>query len=241
AYLDEVYEETVRAFNLAEAYRMPVYLLIDEVIGHLSERVEIPPDESLQIVDRTPPSVPPEEYLPYDSSKSDVPPMASYFSGYRFHMTGLNHDSSGFPTTTQAICHAENVRMMRKVTANLSKIEKFEEYLTEDAKIGVVAFGSTARAAVVSVSDARQNGIQAGLFRPITLWPFPEEAVRQLASHCRTIIVAEANLGQLIYEVERVVRGECEVVGVQKVGGVPIYPAEILDKIIAVNSSWRND
>ncbi|MFN3821952.1 MAG: 2-oxoacid:acceptor oxidoreductase subunit alpha [bacterium] len=231
AYLDEVYTETIRAFNLAEKYRMPVFLLIDEVIAHLSERVEIPAPEEIEIINRTPPSVPPEEYLPYDTRFGDVPPMAAYFSGYRFHMTGLNHDQTGFPTTAQSICHAENSRLLRKVSDNLKDILNWEEVMTEDADIGIVSFGSTARSAMVALYEARERGINVGMIRPITLWPFPEEPTFKLAQRVKAIIVAEANLGQLIYEVERVVKGQCSVLGVQKVGGVPIYPDEILKTI----------
>lgn len=232
AYLDEVYTETVRAFNLAERFRMPVFVLIDEVIGHLSERLEIPDPSELEIIDRVGPNVPPEEYIPYDSSQSDVPPMAAYFSGYRFHMTGLNHDRTGFPTTTQSICHSENVRSMRKVEDHIAEIEKFENYLTDDAEIGIITFGSSARAAIVAIDDARQRGVKVGMLRPLTLWPFPEQAAFELSKHCKTIIVPEANLGQLIYEVQRVTKGNSEVVGVNKVGGVPIYPGEVFDKIV---------
>lgn len=231
SYLDEVYTETVRSFNLAEKYRLPVFLLLDEVIAHLSERVEIIPPEELEIIDRTPPSVPPEEYIPYDTRFGDIPPMASYFSGYRFHMTGLNHDQTGFPTTVQAICHAENERLLRKVEANRDDILRWEEIMTNDAEIGIVSFGSSARSAMVALYEARQKGIRVGMVRPLTLWPFPEKPVSQLAQRVKGLIVAEANLGQLIYEVQRVACGVCPVVGVHKVGGVPIYPQEILSKI----------
>lgn len=231
AYLDEVYTETIRAFNLAERFRTPVFVLIDEVIGHLSERVEIPDPSEITLLDRPRPTVGPDEYIPYDSSQSDVPPLADYFSGYRFHMTGLNHDRTGFPTTDPKICQAENVRLIRKVEANIAEIEKFEETHLEDAEIVIVAFGSTARAAAVAIRDARGQGIKVGLFRPLTLWPFPEERMKQLAAQAKGIIVAEANLGQLVYEVDRLVVGKCKIARVNKVGGVPIYPGEVFAKI----------
>jgi len=231
SYLDEVYMETIRAFNLAEILRMPVYVLIDEVLGHLSERLEIPDPSEYELLERPRPTVPPDEYQPYDSSRGDVPEMADYFTGYRWHTTGLNHDYTGFPTTDPAICQAEEERMERKVTNNIDKIEKYEEYMTEDAEIGVVSYGSTARAAMVAVNDARERGIKAGLLRPITLWPFPEEAARNLGQKVKCMIVPEANLGQMIYEVERVASCSGPVVGVNRIGGVPIYPGEILRKI----------
>jgi len=232
AYLDEVYTETVRAFNLAEKYRTPVFLLLDEVLGHLSERVEIPFADELEIIDRHRPDMNKREYFPFDSSKEEVPPLADYYTGYRYHATGLNHDHTGFPTTDPALCQRENQRLMDKVEHHLDELVKYEEFMLGDAEIGVIAFGSTARAARVAVSNAREKGIKVGLLRPITLWPFPEKACLKLAEHCpKGIIVAEANLGQIIFEVERHARNGIPVVGVQKVGGVPIYPAEILTKI----------
>lgn len=232
AYLDEVYRETIRAFNLAERFRMPVFVLLDEVIGHLSERVEIPDPSEYTLIDRPRPTVPPEDYLPYDTSKGDVPPMADYFTGYRWHTTGLNHDSTGFPTTDPNICQREELRMINKVMHHLDEVEKYEEYLTDDAEIGIIAFGSSARASYVAVNDAREKGIKVGLLRPITLWPFPEEAAQRLSQKAlKGIIVPEANLGQLIYEVQRTAGCKTKVVGVNKVGGVPIYPREVLTKI----------
>jgi len=235
AYLDEVYTETIRAFNLAEKYRTPVFIMIDEVIGHLSERLDLPNDDEILIVDRIRPTVPPDQYLPYDTSNGDVPPLADYFSGYRFHMTGLNHDRSGFPTTDPATCQRENERLMRKVDANLDDIIRFETTFTDDADIIVIAFGSSARAAAVAVADARDKGIKAGLFRPLTLWPFPEKEVREFAVRVKGLVVPEANLGQLVFEIERLVEGKCPISRVNKVGGVPIYPGEVLAQIEAIN------
>jgi 2-oxoglutarate ferredoxin oxidoreductase subunit alpha len=233
AYLDEVYTETIRAFNLAEKYRTPVFILIDEVIGHLSERVEIPDPSEYTLIDRVRPTVPPEEYYPYDTSFGDVPPLADYFSGYRFHMTGLNHDRSGFPTTDPTICQRENERIMRKVEADIDNITSLEETYLDDAEIVVIAFGSSARAAAVAIEDARAKGIKAGMLRLLTLWPFPEKQVKAISGRVKGIIVPEANLGQMIYEVDRVVAGACPLKRVNKVGGVPIYPGEVLAQIEA--------
>jgi len=234
AYLDEVYTETIRAFNLAEQLRTPVFVLIDEVIGHLSERVEVPDPSEYKLIDRLRPTVGPDKYKPYDTSFGDVPPLADYFSGYRFHMTGLNHDATGFPTTDPATCQRENERLMNKVESRLEEILKYEETDLADAEIAVIAFGSSARAAAVAIRDARAKGIKAGMLRPLTLWPFPEERTRQLAKQVRGIVVAEANLGQLVFEVERLVAGNCKIERVNKVGGVPIYPGEVLAKIEAL-------
>jgi len=231
SYMDEVYWEMIRAFNLAERFRVPVFVLLDEVIGHLSERLEIPDPSEYELVERPRPTVPPEEYLPYDATKGDTPPMADYFTGYRWHTTGLNHDSTGFPTTNQKICQFDEERMLNKVYDHIDEFEKYEEVEMEDAEICIVTFGSTARAARIALRDARERGIKVGMLRPITFWPFPEKALRDIGHKVKGIIVPEANLGQLIYEVERLAGCNGPIVGVQKVGGVPIYPGEIMANI----------
>ncbi len=235
AYLDEIYTETIRAFNLAEKFRTPVVILLDEVIGHMAEKVDIPNPSEYEVVDRVRPTCPPEEYGPFDSSESDVPPLADYFSGYRFHITGLNHDIKGFPTTDPDHVQAEERRMLGKINNHLDEIEKYVLTETDDAEILIVSFGSTARAAAVALRDARDRGIKVGMLRPITLWPFPDSTLREISMNAKRVVVPEANLGQLIFEVERLVSDKVEVVGVQKVGGIPIYPAEILEKIVEVN------
>jgi len=231
AYMDEIFRGTVRAFNLAEKYRVPVIILLDEILGHMHEGYEIPDD--FEIIDRAKPDVPPEEYFPYDDSKGDVPPLAPFFTGYRYNVTGLNHDKSGFPTTNPELIQRDMERQRRKLYANLDDILWYDEYKLDDAEIGLVAFGSMGRSAQVAVDLAREQGIKAGLFRPITLWPFPEEKVQQLAEQVDTILVPEMNLGQLILEVERCVHGKANVEGVNKVGGLPIEPPEILEAIKA--------
>ncbi len=231
AYMDEIFRGTVRAFNLAEKYRVPVIILLDEILGHMHEGYEIP--EDFEIIDRAKPDVPPEEYFPYDDSKGDVPPLAPFFTGYRYNVTGLNHDKSGFPTTNPELIQRDMERQRRKLYANLDDILWYDEYKLDDAEIGLVAFGSMGRSAQVAVDLAREQGIKAGLFRPITLWPFPEEKVQQLAEQVDTILVPEMNLGQLVLEVERCVHGKANVEGVNKVGGLPIEPPEILEAIKA--------
>lgn len=231
AYLKEIYLEVIRAFNMSEKYRTPVTVLIDEVLGHMSEGVVLPKPEELEIVNRVKPTVPPEEYYPFDTSFGDVPPMAAYFEGYRFHITGLNHDKTGFPTTSPDICNAEERRMLRKIDANIKDIEKFEFTMFDDADIAVVSFGHTARAAKVAIKEARKLGIKAGLFRPITVWPFPTEHLRAHRSHIKAVVVPEMNLGQMITETQRTFGPDIPQYGVNAVGGVPIEPHEIFNKI----------
>jgi 2-oxoglutarate ferredoxin oxidoreductase subunit alpha len=227
----EVYTETIRAFNLAEKYRTPVIVLLDEVLGHMSEGVVLPKTEEITIVDRVKPSVSPDKYYPFDTSFGDVPPMAAYFEGYRFHVTGLNHDKTGFPTTNPAVVQADEERMERKIAAHIADIEKYEEVKTKGIEILLVAFGSSARAAKVALADARKEGIKVGLLRPITVWPFPLEEVRNFRGKIKAAIVPEMNLGQMRGEVEKALGPDIPVHGVNRVGGVPIEPNEILQKI----------
>jgi len=233
--IQEIFTETVRAFNLAEKYRMPVQILFDEIVGHMRERIEYPEPGELEVIDRAKPDVSPEDYKPYDSSKGDIPPLASFGSEYRFHVTGLNKAADGFPTTKPDLVDAEERRQIRKVEANRKDIEKNEEYMTEDAEVLIFAFGSTSRSARYAVNELRKEGIKAGLFRPITLWPFPEERIAALGKQVKGMVVAEMNLGQMIYEVERVTKGSCKLEGAFRVDGEPITPAQIMEKVKEVN------
>jgi 2-oxoglutarate ferredoxin oxidoreductase subunit alpha len=227
----EIFTETVRAFNLAEKYRMPVQVLFDEIVGHMRERIVFPEPGELEVIDREAPEDGPESYKPYDATKGQVPPLASFGSGYKFHVTGLNKASDGFPTTKAEYVDAEERRQVAKVKDNAADIEKNEEYLTEDAEVIIWAYGSTSRSARYAVNELRSAGIKAGLFRPITLWPFPEKRTAELAKQAKAIVVAEMNLGQMVYEVERVARGACVVVHEGRVDGEPVNPGQIMKKV----------
>lgn len=231
ASVQELFTETVRAFNLAEKFRTPVTVMPDEIIGHMRERVVFPEPGELEVVDRATPSVPPGEYRPYDTGFGDVPPLAAFGSGYRFHVTGLNKAEDGFPTTRAEIVQAEEERQVRKIEDAIDEIVTWEEYLLEDAEIAIVAFGSTARSARYAVNEARKNGIKAGLFRIITYWPFPEKQISALASQVKAIITPEMNLGMTLHEVRRCVDGKAPVSGIFRVDGEPIGPGQILDRI----------
>jgi 2-oxoglutarate ferredoxin oxidoreductase subunit alpha len=230
-YVQEIFSETVRAFNLAEKYRTPVIVAFDEIIGHMREKIEIPDKGVLEVVDRKRPTCPPAEYMPFDESKGDVPPVADFFSGYRQHITGLNHASDGFPVNASPRIHTDEMRLIRKVEANRKDIIRYEEYLLDDAEVAVFAYGVSGRSGKNAVEQARAAGIKAGLFRPLTIWPFPEEQVAELASRVRAIVVPELSLGQIIYEVDRCAKGKCKVEGIYRVDGDPINPTQILDKI----------
>lgn len=231
ASVQELFEETVRAFNLAEKYRTPVMIMPDEIIAHMRERIVFPEPGELEVINRTAPSVPPEKYKPYDTSFGDVPPLAAFGSGYKFHVTGLNKMQDGFPTTKAEVVQAEEERQVRKVEANKADIMKWEEYQCADAEIIIVAFGSTSRSARYAVDQARKQGIKAGLFRLITFWPFPEERLLELSKQVKAFITPEMNLGMSHGVVKAAVEGNAPVLGIFRVDGEPINPDQILDKM----------
>ncbi|GAB7027256.1 2-oxoacid:acceptor oxidoreductase subunit alpha [Geotalea toluenoxydans] len=231
ASVQEIFEETVRAFNLAEKYRTPVMVMPDEIVAHMRERIVFPEPGELKVIDRTAPSVSPDQYKPYDTKFGDVPPLAAFGSGYRFHVTGLNKAEDGFPTTKAALVQAEEERQVRKVDANIDDIVTFEEYMLDDAEVAIVAFGSTSRSARFAVNEARKAGIKVGLFRIKTFWPFPDKQIKALASKVKAIITPEMNLGMCTIEVQRCAEGKAPVHGIFRVDGEPINPGQILDKI----------
>ena len=227
----EVYEQTIRAFNLAEALRTPVVVLYDETVGHLMETVDVPDPGSLKLVDRKwADGGAGEKFLPFKHTDDHVPVMARPGDGNRCHMTGLTHGENGFPTQNPA----EVTRVMRRLLGKLDHhrdlVAAYQALECDDAEVLVVAFGITARAAQRAVKTARSNGINAGLFRPITLWPFPEEPFVEIASKARSIIVAEMNAGQLSLEIERLCGGD-RIARINRIDGEPIEPGEILGKI----------
>jgi 2-oxoglutarate ferredoxin oxidoreductase subunit alpha len=226
----ESFELTVRAVNLSEKFRTPVILLLDEVIGHVNERVELP--ESVEIVDRKGPDVPPDKYKPFRHTDDMIPPMAAYATnGYRFHVTGLHHDETGFPTNNPVEIEKLNLRLHAKIERNRDEIVEVVETFCEDAEIGVFAYGATSRAAHQAVREARARGIKVGLLRPRTIWPFPDKEVRRLAQRVRAIVVPEMNLGMLAHEVEWAAAGATRVVPVMRVDGQPLSPQQVLEAI----------
>jgi 2-oxoglutarate ferredoxin oxidoreductase subunit alpha len=231
ASVKEAFEATVLCFNFAERFRTPVILLMDEIVGHMREKIEIPDGSEIEIVNRKKPSVPPEEYLPYGNDPSDIPAMADFGEGYRYHVTGLNHDEKGYPTSKASVVAAQEARLLRKVERYKDEIIKYEEVNLEGAEVAVFAFGSVARSAKLAILEAKEMGIKAGLFRPLTLWPFPEAEVEELARRVKWIVVAEMNLGQMVYEVERCARGRAQIARVNRADGEPISPDQILERI----------
>jgi len=226
----EAFQFTVTAFNFSERYRTPVILLLDEVIGHMRERIDLADFENVATVERTGTDVPPEWYKPYGDTISDVPPMANFGSGYRYHITGLFHDQMGYPTQRLDEIDPWIERVHRKIDRNRHQIVLTEEEGIEDAKTVVIAYGATARSARHAVAMARQRRHKVGLVTLLTLWPVAEDVICRVAHTARRIIVPEMNLGQMALEVERLA-GRHKVTRVNRANGEMVTPQMILDAI----------
>ena len=229
----ECFDLTVRAFNAADQYRVPVFIMMDEVVGHMTERVVIPPADELPVFERKGPKFPPGEQIFYSYAPDEdlVPPIAHAGDGYKVHMTGLTHDERGYPALN-AVAHDKLVnRLVDKIRLNAADIEMYEEIDTDDADTVVVSFGCTARSAIQAVKEARQEGIKCGMIRLVTIWPFPETRIRDLieAGNVKRFIVPEVNLGQLRREVERLTH--LPVLRLNHAGGAMPTPNEILELI----------
>jgi len=229
AYVQEILSETVRAFNLSEKYRTPVFILYDEIVGHMREPIIIPEPGELEVIDRERPACPPEEYFPYDP-KYEIPPLAPFGEGYRYHVTGLNHREDGFPTNDPKLIDQGNRKIISKIENHKDDICKNEALFTEDAEVLVFAYGSTARSASFSVRKAREKGIKAGLLRALTIWPFPDKALREAAKGAKAVVVPEMNLGQISEEIKKFLPG-MKIEGIHRVDGEPINPAQITEVI----------
>jgi 2-oxoglutarate ferredoxin oxidoreductase subunit alpha len=230
ASVQEVYSETIRAFNLAERLRTPVVVLFDEVVAHLLESVTLPAPESIVVAERKWASGDERDFSPFAETDDLVPPMARPGDGLRVHATGLTHTADGFPTQQPGLAGRATQRLIDKIERHRAEIERFETVQTEDAEFVIVAVGIVARAARRAVADLRAEGIKAGLLRPITLWPFPERAMRE-AARARRVLAAEMNAGQLALEVERLAGAPGKVARLNRIDGEPIAPAEIVAKI----------
>ena len=224
----ECFELTVQAFNLSERYRTPIILLVDELVAHMREGVILPAKDKLEIEDRPRPTVPPEWYIPYADTGSGVPPMPAFGDGYRYHVTGLYHDVRGYPTVRTDEVESLIRRLFIKISKDFDRLQWFDSFETEDAKITVIAYGCVARAALRAVKEAREKGLQVGLIKLKILWPFMRRTVTGILENSEKVLVPELNIGQISREVKRVNQGRCEVVTLNKVNGTPIKPAEIL-------------
>ncbi len=227
----ELFDITIKAFNLSEKYRLPVLVLTDEVVGHMTEKVVIPPYDKIDVYPRRISTLPPEEYLPYVSDEDMVAPMVGVGEGYRIHSTGLTHDKRGYPVITAPVQKEMMDRLIYKIRNNVDDIVKYEEIEMADAEIVVIAYGISARPALKALEMARDRGIKCGMMKLITIWPFPEKRIKELAPQVRGFVVPEINYGQICLEVERCSAGKTEIVLVGHAGGAIFHPNEILEVI----------
>ncbi len=233
----EMFDFTIKAFNMAEQFRTPVMIMTDEVVGHMMERVVIDP-ENIQITPRRKPTVPYEEFVPYRAGEDLVPEMACAGEGYRVHVTGLTHDEYGYPDMSLEAQAALVTRLADKIRKNADQIIEYEEQFIDDAEIVIVSYGISARASWRSLELAREKGIRVGMLKLNTVWPFPEERIAELAGTVKGFVVPELNLGQIVLEVERSAAGKAIVKLVPHAGGGIHQPEQVLDAIEEVHQ-WR--
>jgi 2-oxoglutarate ferredoxin oxidoreductase subunit alpha len=227
----ECFDLTIEAFNLSEIYRVPVLVMTDECVGHMHEKVIIPPAEEIEVVERKWYTGPKDKYLPYKNDKDGIPFMVKAGDGYRFHTTGLTHDERGYPVIN-AECQDVNVRhLIEKIRGNAEKIIRLEEDSIDGAEIIVISYGITSRVAVRAVQMARKAGIKVGTIRLITCWPFPSKRIKELSKKVKAIVVPEINYGQMVIEVERHAVDKCNVVSVPHLGGWVHNPQDIFKAI----------
>ncbi|MGE0739358.1 2-oxoglutarate synthase subunit alpha [Sulfurimonas sp.] len=235
--LEECYTEVVRAFNLADRFMQPVFVLTDETIGHMHGKAMLPTEEEVRagIVPRKTFDGAPEDYRPYGVGPDEAAVLNPMFKGYRYHFTGLHHDAKGFPTEEIETCRKLIQRLEDKVMAHRDEIELNEEFMLDDltgaeGEVLIIAYGSVSLAAKESIRHLRAAGIKAGLFRPITLWPSPAESIKKYTDKIKNVLCVELNIRQYTEEVERV-SGRLDIQGLYKVNGRAISPYEIVNKV----------
>ena len=228
----EAFDLMIDAFNLSELYRVPVMFMMDECVGHMTEKVVIPPADQIEIVPRTLTSLPPGEYLPYRVNGNFIPEFARAGDGYRFHTTGLTHDERGYPVMNAECQEVLVRRLVEKVRNQADKIVRFEEQDTDGADVVVVTYGITARVARMGIDLARKQGVKVGVIRLVVVWPFPEQRIRDLAAKIKAFVVPEINLGQMVLEVERCAGGKAAAVLVPHAGGGVHNPDDICEAIV---------
>jgi len=227
----EFFDYTIKAFNLSEQWRVPVLVMADEVVGHMTEKVTIPEPNSIKLTQRRTPKVPPEKYLPYKPDADLVPQMAIAGNSYRMHITGLTHDIKGYPVINEEAQAALVERLVQKIRKNKQKIVEYELEKCEGADVIVCSYGISARTALLPIERARQEGIKVGLIKLIVVWPFPDELIDELAGKVKGFVVPEINFGQISLEVERCAHGKAKVIQVPHAGGGIHDPEKVLEAI----------
>ncbi|MDD2467046.1 MAG: 2-oxoacid:acceptor oxidoreductase subunit alpha [Desulfobulbus sp.] len=224
----DCFYQTIRAFNLSEKYRVPVLIMSDEIVGHMSEKVVIPEASKIHLVDRPKPSGRKDRFRLYEAGPNGVAPMPAIGDGYNIHVTGLTHDERGYPAMTIEAQEQMMTRIKGKIRNNLDDIIETESYRMEDAEIVIVSYGVSVRTGLAAVDQARDLGYKVGLLRLVTVWPFPEAMIRELAERVKGLITVEINLGQVHYEVERCAGGKAKALLVGSAGGKIIHPEKVL-------------
>jgi len=227
----ECFSMMIDAFNLSEKYRVPVLFMMDECIGHMIEKVVIPPSKEIEIYPRRYTNLSPEEYLMFKPGPDLVPEMVKAGDGYRFHLAGLTHDYKGYPAVNADTQEQMVRRLVDKINKNVDDIIDYTEKDVEDAEIVVLSYGISSRIANHAVSEARKSGIKVGSLRLNVVWPFPEERIRQLAKQAKALIMVEINLGQVYYEMERCAAGNAETILIGHAGGTVHKPEQIMKVI----------
>ncbi len=228
----ECFDLMIKAFNLAETYRVPVFFMMDEVVGHMTERVVIPPADQIEVVERRWTTKKPGEYKPYETDASMVPDMVKAGDGYRIHITGLTHDERGYPAMNPVTQDKLVTRLLDKIRLNREKLVDVREDGIEGADVVVVSFGITSRVAGAAIEAARRKGAKVGHLRLVIAWPFPATRIKELAGRVKAFVVPELNMGQMALEVERAVAGKTKVVGITHAGGTVHEPEVIEAKIM---------
>jgi len=224
----DVFEMTVEAFNLAETYRTPVILLFDEVIGHMREKIEIPEPGDLPVVQRLRTSVPKGvDYHPYLPREDGRLPMSDFGSEHRYNVTGLFHDMWGFPSNNPKVVRELLHHLVDKIENNVNQITRYKEYWLDDAEYVLISYGSSARSAIHLANNRRERGNKIGVLELQTIWPFPEELVREKCSGARAVIVVEMNMGQVLAQVKSVVEDPSSVFLANRIDGELITPTNI--------------
>jgi 2-oxoglutarate ferredoxin oxidoreductase subunit alpha len=229
--ISETVTETIRAFNLAERFRTPVTVLMDEVIGHSREIITLPEEGEIPLYERVKPTVAPADYVPFEFTENLVSPMPAYGEGYRYVVTGLTHDPMGF-TTNKAVEIAPKLHKLRhKIVNYVDEIVKLRAEMMDDAEIAFISYGTVSRAALQAVQIARKAGVKVGSIQLQTIWPFPDKQIRELCSRCRTVIVAELNMGQMDNEIRRVLPPNVKVDTLQRYDGEILTPMQLVQKL----------
>jgi len=228
----ECFDLAIQAFNLAEKYRVPVMLMMDECVGHMTEKVVIPKAEDIEIAERGYTTAKPGEYLPYAVGNGDVPPMVKAGDGYRFHITGLTHDERGYPVMNADAQEKCVRRLVEKIRNHVDEILHVEESDTEDADVIVVSYGITSRVSVKAIEMAKAHGVKVGHLRLITVWPFAGKRLKELAARAKAFVMPELNYGQMFLEMERAIEGKAASYLVPHGGGTVHDPDVIYRKIM---------